>query len=73
MEVVFGLALVLLGASVMTPRATNKLLDAERRYGPEWQRRAADTPRRRRQVQVFSAVVGLFFIAGGLLTVCNTA
>lgn len=73
MAIIFGLALVLLGASVMTPRATDKVLNAERRYGPSWQRRAANTPRRRVQVRVISAVVGTGFIAAGVLSMVGIA
>lgn len=73
MEVIAGLALVFLGVSVMTPQATDKLLDAERRYGPEWQRRAADTPKRRKQVRALAGFVGLCFLAGGLLAVFGNA
>lgn len=68
MVVLAGLALAFLGVALMTPQATSKLLDAERRYGPAWQRRAADTPRRRKQVRVFASLIGLCFVAVGLLS-----
>ena len=64
-----GLALAALGLTLMTVRTRDKFLDTERRYGPEWQRRAADTPRRRKQVRAFSVALGLFFIAGGFVAV----
>ncbi len=67
-RVFLGIALVILGASVMTRRGTDSLLDSERRYGSARQQLAADTPRRRAEVQAFSAVVGGTFIATGVLT-----
>jgi len=67
MDVVAGLAFTFLGVYLMTSRASDELLHAERRYGPMWQRRAADTPRRRKQARAFSVVIGCCFVAVGLL------
>lgn len=65
-------ALVAVGLTLMTTRARDKLLAAERR-GTERQRLAAGTDRRRKQVRAMSVVVGIGLIAGGLLAVFGNA